>query len=273
MWQGHDGNSVQASAGTLIIEGSDKKDYGADNLRLISVVQGSDDELAQEAMSDLVERNMGLVRSIALKFRDRGAEMEDLLQIGTIGIIKAARSFDLERGTSFSTYAVPLVFGEIRRYMRDEGPIKIGRYYKKLGAMLTSCKSKILLEEGRDAKLSELAELCGVEVEEAAIALDAMAPPVSLSDSAYGETEGDITELGDTIADKDTSSDIERLCESLAIAQAISKMPDTWQKIVLFRFYRNKTQQQTATLLGLTQVKISREEKKILEFLREELTV
>ena len=279
MWKGYDGNSVQAPAGKLIIEKTEKAErsektgYGADNLRLIIDIQGECEESAQRAMSELVERNMGLVRSIALKFRDRGVEMEDLLQIGTIGVIKAARSFELERGTSFSTYAVPLIFGEIRRYMRDEGPIKIGRYYKKLGAMLTSCKNKILSEEGRDAKLSELAELCGVDIEEAAIALDAMSPLVSLSDSAYGETEGDITELGDTIADKDTSSDIERLCDKLAIAQAISKMPEMWQKIVLFRFYRNKTQQQTATLLGLTQVKISREEKKILEFLREELTV
>ena len=273
MWKGYDGNSVQAPCGTLIAEKTEKKDYGADNLRLLMQAQGEDSALAEAAMSELVEHNMGLVRSIAIKFRDRGVEMEDLLQIGTIGVIKAARSFDTERGTSFSTYAVPLIFGEIRRYMRDEGPIKIGRYYKKLGAMLTSCKNKILSEEGRDAKISELAELCGVDVEEAAIALDAMAPPVSLSDSAYGESEGDITELGSTIADEETSSDIERLCDKIAISQAISKMPDMWQKIVLFRFYRNKTQQQTAAMLGLTQVKISREEKKILAFLKEELTV
>ena len=101
MWKGYDGNSVQASAGTLIIEKSEKKDYGTDNLRLISDIQSEREEIAQQAMSELVERNMGLVRSIAHKFRDRGVEMQDLLQIGTIGVIKAARSFDLERGTSF----------------------------------------------------------------------------------------------------------------------------------------------------------------------------
>lgn len=270
MWQGNDGNSVQASAGTLTAE---KKDYGSNNLRLLKIVQSESGKAADDAMSELVEKNSGLVRSIAMKFRDRGVEMEDLFQIGTIGVIKAARSFDIERGTSFSTYAVPLIFGEIRRHIRDEGPIKVGRYYKKIGAMLTSCKSRILAEEGRDARLSELAELCGVDVEEAAMALDAASPLVSLSDSAYGDSDGDKTELGATIADEETSSEIDKLFDKIAIGQAVSKMPDIWQKIVLFRFYRNKTQQQTATLLGLTQVKVSREEKKILDFLRKELTV
>ena len=270
MWQGNDGNSFQASAGTLTVE---KKDYGADNLRLVRIAQGDNAELSEHAMSELVEKNEGLVRSIALKFRERGVDMEDLLQIGAIGVVKAVRSFDTERGTSFSTYAVPLIFGEIRRHIRDEGPIKIGRYYKKLGAMLVNCKNRILAEEGRDARISELAALCGVDAEEAAMALDAIAPPVSLSDSAYGENDGDSVELGATIADEEASGEIERLCEKIAIGQAISKMPELWQKIVLFRFYRNKTQQQTAEALGITQVKVSREEKKILEFLRSELTV
>lgn len=272
MWEGNKGNSFQASSGTLTLEPIEGKSY-SDNIRLVAEAQGDDLKASELAVELLVQNNMGLVKSIAFKFRDRGVDLEDLIQIGTIGVIKAIRSFDISRGTSFSTYAVPLIFGEIRRYLRDEGPIKIGRYYKKLGAMLMTHKNRIFADEGREARISELAELCGIEVEEAAMALDAAAPIVYLSDSAYGEEDTDAVELGATIADEESSTEIERLCEKIAISEAISKMPELWQKIVLFRFYRNKTQQQTANLLGLTQVKISREEKKILDFLREKLTV
>ena len=97
------------------------------HLRLIEIVQGEDEERSMEAMEQLLRENAGLIRSVAYRFRDRGVDMEDLLQIGTIGMIKAIRSFDPERGTALSTYAVPLIFGEIRRHLRDEGPIKIGR--------------------------------------------------------------------------------------------------------------------------------------------------
>jgi len=270
MWQGNEGNTFQATSGTLTEE---RKNGYSDNIRLIYEAQSDNEEIAAAATEMLVANNMGLVKSIAAKFRDRGVDMEDLVQIGSIGVIKAIRSFDVERGTVFSTYAVPLIFGEIRRHLRDEGPIKVGRQYKRLGAMLMNFKNRILAEEGREAKISELAELCGVEVEEAAMALDAASPLISLSDSAYGEDDADAIELGSTIADEESSTEIERLCDKIAINEAISKMPELWQKIVLFRFYRNKTQQQTANILGLTQVKISREEKKILDFLREKLTV
>jgi len=180
--------------------------------------------------------------------------------------LRAIRSFDLLRGTEFSTYAVPLIFGELRRYMRDEGPIKVGRYYRKLGATLLNEKNKIISEEGREPSITELARLCKVSVEEAAMALDSISPVVSLSDSAYGDD--DDTELGSVIPDEESLLETERICDRIAIAGAISKMPEQWQKIVALRFYRNMTQQQTANILGLTQVKVSREEKKIIESLR-----
>ena len=238
------------------------------NIELICVAQSDDDEAALVASEKLIEANRGLVRSIALRFRDRGVEFEDLMQIGTVGMLKAIRSFDLSMGTSFSTYAVPLIFGEIRRHLRDEGPIKVGRYYKKLGAMLMNEKNRILSEEGREARVEELAALCSVSVEEAAAAIDATSPVVSLSDNVYGE-EG--MTLENTIPDEEASSEMERLCDRIALGQAVSKMPELWQKIVLLRYYREMTQQQTASNLGLTQVKISREEKKIFEFLRAEM--
>lgn len=248
----------------------EKKSEGyEDNRRWILLAQEGNSEEAEEACAHLIESNLGLVRSIALRFRERGVDFEDLMQIGTIGMLKAIRSFDLERGTSFSTYAVPLIFGELRRHMRDEGPMKVGRSYKKLGAALMSAKNRILLEEGREPHVGELAELCQVSPEEAAMALESMSPMVSLSEYAYGEEEG--VELESILPDEESSGEIDRLCSRIALGQAISRMPSTWQKIVVLRFYRNLTQQQTADRLGVTQVKVSREEKKILEFLRGEM--
>ena len=270
MWEGYDCNAVQASDDEV------RERTGADyssNIRLVMLAQSEDGESedAMSAMSELVGSNRGLVKKIALKFRDRGVELEDLMQIGTIGMIKAVRSFDMSRGTCFSTYAVPLIFGEIRRYLRDDGAIKVGRYYKRLGAAAMSCKNRIFADEGREPRVSEIAEELCVSVEDVAIAIDALSPIASLSDSAYGEDDG--VELGATIADEDSLYESERIIDKLALSEAIGRMPTQWQRIVTMRYYRGMTQQQVAELLGLSQVKISREEKKILAHLRECLTV
>ena len=272
MRKGYDGNAVQTSAGEMTAESEAllAGDFSANReLILIAQADGGESERAMVATELLVEANKGLVKKIALRFRDRGVELDDLMQIGTIGMIKAVRSFDPERGTCFSTYAVPLIFGEIRRHIRDEGPIKVGRYYKRLGAALMNAKNRILVEEGREPHISELAELCGVSAEEAAMALDATSPLASLSDLAFGD---DGVELEDTLADEESSSEAERIIDRIALAEAISSLPPLWQQIVTYRYYRSMTQQQVATLLGLTQVKISREEKKLLEHLRQDLT-
>lgn len=241
------------------------------NRELIIIAQGEDEERSMKAQEELITLNAGLVRSIALRFRERGVEFEDLMQIGTIGMIKAVRSFQLERGTSFSTYAVPLIFGEIRRHIRDEGPIKISRYYKKLGAMLMNERNNILALEGREAHISELAERCSVSAEDAVCAMEAISPIVSLSDQPFS-SDDDGVELGDIICDSSAEDELQSLRDRIALGEAISKMSELWQKIVLLRYYRNLTQQQTADRLGLSQVKISREEKKIVEFLREEIS-
>lgn len=222
-----------------------------------------------DAEAALVEENLGLVRKVARRFLDRGTEYEDLVQIGTIGMIKAIRSFSPERGTAFSTYAVPLIIGEIRRHLRDDGPIKVSRIYKRQGLMLMCEKNRIAAEEGREAGVAELAARCGVSVEEAAVSLDAMSPITSLSDFVYGE---DTVTYEGVIPDEESERESERICDRVALAQCIHRLPELWQKIVLMRYFRNMTQQQTATALGLTQVKISREEKKLLAALREELS-
>lgn len=223
----------------------------------------------RDAEAALVEENLGLVRKVARRFLDRGTEYEDLVQIGTIGMIKAIRSFSAERGTVFSTYAVPLIIGEIRRHLRDEGPIKVSRIYKRQGLMLMCEKNRIAAEEGREAGVAELAARCGVSIEDAAVSLDAMSPITSLSDFVYGE---DSVTYENVIPDEESERESERICDKVALAQCIHRLPELWQKIVLMRYFRNMTQQQTATALGLTQVKISREEKKLLAALREELS-
>jgi len=238
------------------------------NVGLVRAAQSDDIEKSEQATDELVRLNMGLVRSVAVRFRDRGTEYEDLIQIGLLGMLKAIRSFDCERGTQFSTYAVVLISGEIRRHFRDDGIIKVSRYHKKLGAELANAKAKIASEQGREPKIEEIAALCGVSVEEAAIAIDAMAPVCSLTESPGDDDEG----LSPIDKVSDGENEMEKLCDKIALSQAISKMPQQWQKIVLFRYFRNMTQQQTACTLGLSQVKVSREEKKILEFLRQEMT-
>lgn len=220
----------------------------------------------EQALEQLVVDNMALVRSVAAKFKDRGTEYEDLVQIGTIGMLKAIRSFEIERGTAFSTYAVPLIVGEIRKHLRDDGPIKVGREYKRIGAVLLGERNRIMGESGRDPTIGELAACCGISIEEAAVALDALAPISSLSETVYDE--GGLT-LEGTLPDRDSADETERMLDRLALSQAIGQLDPLWRKIVLLRYWRNMTQQQVALALGLSQVKVSREEKKIMERLRE----
>ena len=237
----------------------------AQNIALITRAQGGD----EAAMERLVLDNMGLVRTVAVKFRDRGTEFEDLMQIGTMGMIKAIHSFDTSRGTAFSTYAVPLIVGEIRRHLRDDGLIRVSRGTRHTGVLLMRERARIATEEGREATVGELAALVGVSVEEAAMALEAMAPVASFSDNAYGD---DSPELGAVIPDRAEADEMARQVDRIALAQVIEQLPPAWRKIILLRYYRDMTQQQVADLLGLTQVKVSREEKKIMAFMRERLS-
>lgn len=243
-----------------------KTDWGSRNLDLICRAQGDDKEDSMRALEMIIEENMGLVRSIALRFRDRGADYDDLVQIGTIGMIKAVHSFSVDREVVFSTYAVPLIMGEIKRHLRDEGPIKISRIYKKLSMDIGRVRNKIVTDEGREPSIVELAEICGISVEDAAIALETINPIFSLSET-YGEDEK--LTLESQLASDDR--EIERLNDKIALGQVIARLPRDWQKIITLRYYRNMTQQQVADALGLSQVKVSREEKKILNLLREEL--
>jgi RNA polymerase sporulation-specific sigma factor len=243
-----------------------KTERGARNLDLILQAQGENNDEAMQALESIIEENIGLVRSIALRFRERGTDYEDLVQIGTIGMIKAVRSFSFEREVAFSTYAVPLIMGEIKRHLRDDGPIKVSRVYKKLSMELGRARNKILTDEGREPSVAELAAICGISIEDAAVALETVNPISSLSET-YGDDEK--LTLESQLASPDR--EIERMTDRIALSQAISRLPRDWQRIITLRYYRNMTQQQVADALGLSQVKVSREEKKILAALRNEL--
>ena len=170
-----------------------------------------------------------------------------------------------------------MIVGEIRRHLRDDGLIRVSRGTRHLGVQLMRERARITAEEGREATVGELAAAVGVPIEEAAVALEAMTPVSSLSDNAFGGSVGgshggDMPELGATIPDRADADEMARQVDRIALGEVIASLPPQWRKIVLLRYYRNMTQQQVADRLGLTQVKVSREEKKIMAFMRQQLS-
>ncbi len=233
------------------------------NLTLIKEAQAGD----KTAMDELITGNMGLVKSIALRFRDRGVEYEDLVQLGTIGMIKAVRSFDFSYQTAFSTYAVPLIIGEIRRFLRDDGLIKVSRSIKRDGGQILRKKEEFMREHHREPTVSELSALCDLPVEELVYILEAVSPIHSLQEAVGGDDDG--MTLGGLLCDKENA--IEALTDRLALQEAIRKLPPIQRRILTLRYQKELSQQQTGDILGLTQVKVSREEKKIMAYLRSAL--
>jgi len=218
----------------------------------------------ESALETLINMNMGLVKSIAKRFVDRGCEYEDLVQIGTIGMIKAARSFDFSYNTVFSTYAVPLIVGEIRRFLRDDGPIKISRKLKVQGINILKKKEEFVREHGREPKVSELAEACEMSVEDLVATLEATSPVHSLTENIGGDSDG--MQLQDTISSDDGELDF--LTDKIALREAINNLDEEQKKIIHLRYFKELSQQMTGEILGLTQVKVSREEKKIIKILK-----
>lgn len=241
----------------------EKQTEGAyhDNLSLIKSAQEGD----ERASAQLCQNNGGLVRAIVGRFLGRGVEYEDLVQIGNIGLIRAIRSFDVERGCAFSTYAVPLIMGEIRRFLRDDGLIKVSREQKRTGALLLRARERYISENGTEPPISELARCVGVSVEDAACALEAAGAVTMFSDPVFDE---DGIRLEELLTDEEEG---ERTFDRIALGDAINKLPPLWRQIVVCRYFRDMSQQKTAELLSLSQVKVSREEKKLLAFLRTQM--
>ena len=239
----------------------EKKSPYDKNLTLLKAYREGD----LEAGEQLAEMNAPLVYSIAGRFVGRGADMSDLVESGNLGLVKAMKTFDFSHGTAFSTYAVPLIFGEIRRFLRDDGIIKVSREEKRLSALLCAERER-RLTSGEPADIASVAAAVGISVQDACSALFASSPVRSLEESAFDDDEG--TTLGSIICDEDAEG---REFNRFALRMAIEKLSPSHQKLIILRYFRDMSQTETARLLGLTQVKVSREEKKIMDILRREL--
>ena len=240
----------------------EKKSPYDENLRLLKAYREGD----LDAGERLAELNAPLVYSIAGRFAGRGADMSDLIESGTLGLVKAIKTFDFSHGCVFSTYAVPLSFGEIRRFLRDDGIIKVSREEKRLSALLCAERER-RLSSGEAADILSIATAVGISPQDASSALFASSPVRSLDESAFDDDES--TTLGSIICDEDAEA---RQFDRFLLHSAIEKLPEDQKKLIILRYFRDLSQTETARILGLTQVKVSREEKKIMEFLRKELS-
>ena len=216
----------------------------------------------EEAGEELALLNEPLVYSIAARFSSRGADLSDLVECGNIGLVKAMKTFDLSRGCAFSTYAVPLIFGEMRRFLRDDGIIKVSREEKKLCAVLSAERER-RLASGEDVGIAAIAAAIGVSAQDAASAISSGAPVRSLDEAAFDED--DSQPLSSIVCDEDAEL---RDFDRLALRCAIEELPKEQKKLIILRYYRDLSQMETARVLGISQVKVSREEKKIMQALR-----
>lgn len=209
----------------------------------------------------MIEDNIGLVHSIAKRFKGRGEDYDDLYQAGCVGLIKAVDNFDESKGFLFSTYAVPVIMGEIRRLFRDGGAVKVSRSLKEKSIKVQAIREKFIKKELREPTVSELSELCGIETEELSEVLNVINPVVSLSCT---------TENGDETIDIPVD-DTDKLFDRLSVHQAIKDLSNDELLLIKYRFYEGKTQCESAKLLGISQVQVSRREKQLLAKLRTRL--
>lgn len=216
-----------------------------------------------EESGRLAEENLGLVHLCANRFRGKGIEYDDLYGAGCIGLIKASKAFDPERGVKFSTYAVPVILGEIKRLFRDGGTIKVSRSIKELSMRISRCREKFIAGEGREPTVDELCELSGESCDAVVEALNVALPPISLTESGDDSEHGQI--------DIPTPPPDMTITDSLSLRQVMSRLEPKDRQLIFLRYFKNKTQTDTARLLGMTQVQVSRREKKLLASMRSQL--
>ena len=244
------------------MKGTDAKTTAYDiNPELIARYRAGD----KEAGDRLVEINLPLVFSVATRFRERCDDMSDLVECGTIGLVKAIKTFDLDRGCAFSTYAVPLIFGEVRRFLRDDGIIKVSREEKRLAVLINRERDR-RRNLGMRCDVISLAEALGMSPSDVASAMFSEVKPRSLEESVFDDD--DATTLGSMISDESEVTSFDKL----ALRMAIETLDEEKRKIVYLRYFKDYSQAETARILGLSQVKISREEKKIVRLLESRMT-
>lgn len=222
----------------------------------------------EEVMAKLVEENNGLIWSIVKRFQGRGYELEDLYQIGSIGFIKSIKRFDTSFDVRLSTYAVPYILGEIKRFIRDDGSVKVSRSIKELAMKIRDIQTRYLREKGQEITILEIAKELKVSKEDVAIALDSLKPTVSIYEDNYSNEEGGISFL-DTLSTN--VDEAEQLSNKLAIKQMVESLEEREKQLILLRYYKNKTQIEVAKILSISQVQVSRIEKKILNSMKQKI--
>ena len=234
---------------------------GLDAPALLEAAKAGDNDACERLLID----NSGLIWSVARRYYGRGVDPEDLYQLGCLGFLKAIRGFDTEYGTQFSTYAVPKIAGEIRRFLRDDGAVKVSRGTKERAMSLRLRRQELTQRLGREPTVGELAQATGLEPEDIAAADTAMLSVASLQ----GESGEDGFSLEAVLGDGGIEDD---LLEKLALRHAIDQLPERERMVVLLRFYKNLTQDRVSKVLGVSQVQVSRIERRAVAHLREALT-
>lgn len=221
----------------------------------------------KEAKEILLQENTGLVWSVVRRFQGRGVEIEDLYQIGAIGLLKCIAKFDFSFEVKFSTYAVPMIIGEIRRFLRDDGAIKVSRGLKELAVKAKVMQEKLQHQTNREVTLLELSEALGVEVEQLILALESKREMESLNAPV---SQQDDLQIQDKVPAKE---DGEQIINRLCLKEALDSLEPKERQIIIFRYFEDRTQTETAKRMGISQVQVSRIEKKVLERMRKRLSV
>jgi len=220
------------------------------------------DSLARE---EFINGNLKLVLSVIKRFNSRGENVDDLFQVGCIGLIKAMDNFDLEQNVQFSTYAVPMIIGEIRRYLRDNNPIRVSRSIRDLAYKSLAIRERMYKEKQKEITVEEIAKELNVSKEEVAMSLDAIQEPVSLQETVYGDGNESLFVI-DQIRDKKNTD--ENWTENITVKEAIKKLNDKEKGIVAKRFFEGKTQMEVANEIGISQAQVSRIEKNAIEHIK-----
>ena len=231
-------------------------------IKLIKQAQAGD----KQALTDLLVNNMPLVKSIAKRYKNRQIEYDDLLQLGSLGFVKAVSNFDSSYNVRFSTYAVPMIAGEIKRYIRDDGAIKVSRMVKLLNSKMQAYISDFCQQNDRQPSIEEIAKHFDVDVHEAVFALDSSKYPVSIYEKFDDESKGCVL---DKLSDGQGEND---MLDKIMLKDVIKSLPERERNVIVLRYYRDKTQSEIASILGVSQVQISRIESKVLKELRKALS-
>ncbi|MCM3719690.1 RNA polymerase sporulation sigma factor SigF [Fictibacillus phosphorivorans] len=220
----------------------------------------------QQARDTIVEKNMRLVWSVVQRFLNRGYEADDLFQIGSIGLLKSVDKFDLSYDVRFSTYAVPMIIGEIQRFIRDDGTVKVSRSLKETGNKVRKAKDELSKSLGRTPTINEVAQYLEVAVEDVIMAQDAVRAPQSIHETVY-ENDGDPITLLDQISDHSEN----KWFDKIALKDIMDKLDERERLIVYLRYFKDQTQSEVAERLAISQVQVSRLEKKILSFMKNQM--